>query len=236
MSWTLFNIDEFDSFKTIRIFTLNIYKDAMQNSIWEKLWKEAINAELVMLVINEIWQEEVSFKKINIVISKWVFKSKMHVNDFLDKLKTRLIVRDFFQIYEVDYENTFTSIIKFEILQIFLIIATMKNLKLHQVNVNNAFTESFLKEIIYIFSLSEVKVRFNYALRILWSLYDLKQAAWDWHDHCVTMLSELDFTQCTVDSCLLIHESKEIMLLLYIDNIVIIFKSLNNIKLFKHEF
>jgi len=91
----------------------------------------------------------------------------MHVNDFLDKLKTRLIVRDFFQIYEVDYENTFTSIIKFEILQIFLIIATMKNLKLHQVNVNNAFTESFLKEIIYIFSLSEVKVRFNYALRIL---------------------------------------------------------------------
>ncbi len=91
----------------------------------------------------------------------------MHVNDFLDKLKTRLIVRDFFQIYEVDYENTFTSIIKFDILQIFLIIATMKNLKLHQVNVNNAFTESFLKEIIYIFSLSEVKVRFNYALRIL---------------------------------------------------------------------
>ncbi len=77
MSWTLFNINESDSFKAIRILTLNIYKDAMQNSVWKKLSKEAINAEFMMLVINEIWQEKVSFKKINIVTSKWIFKSKM---------------------------------------------------------------------------------------------------------------------------------------------------------------
>ncbi len=37
MSWALFNIDEFDSFKVIRILTLNIYKDAVQNSVWKKL-------------------------------------------------------------------------------------------------------------------------------------------------------------------------------------------------------
>ncbi len=49
-------------------------------------------------------------------------------------------------------------------------------------------------------------------------------------------MSELNFTQCIADSCFLIHESKEIMLLLYVDNIVIIFKSLSNIKWFKHEF
>ncbi len=118
MSWTLFNVDESDSFKAIKILTLNIYKDVMQNSVWKKLWKKTINAKLVMLVINEIWQEEMSFKKINIMTSKWIFKLKMHVDDFLDKLKTRLIVRDFFQIHEVDYENTFTSIIKFNTLQV----------------------------------------------------------------------------------------------------------------------
>ena len=167
MSWALFNVDESDSSKVIRIFTLNIYKDVVQNSVWKKLWKEVINAELVMLVINEIWQEEVSLKKINIMTSKWVFKSKMYINDFLDKLKTRLIVRNFFQIHEVDYENTFTSIIKFDTLQVFLVIVTMKNLKLHQVNVNNAFTESFLKEIIYMFFLLEVKVRLDCALKVL---------------------------------------------------------------------
>ena len=91
----------------------------------------------------------------------------MHVNNFLNKLKIKLIVRDFFQIHEVDYENTFASIIKFDTLQVFLIIATMKNLELHQVNVNNVFTESFLKEIIYMSFSSEVKVKFNCALKVL---------------------------------------------------------------------
>jgi len=43
----------------------------------------------------------------------------------------------------------------------------MKNLELHEININNAFIESFLKEIIYIFSSLKVKVRFNYALKIL---------------------------------------------------------------------
>ncbi len=37
MSWNLFNIDESDSFKAIRILTSNIYKDAVQNSVWKKL-------------------------------------------------------------------------------------------------------------------------------------------------------------------------------------------------------
>ncbi len=55
MSWKLFNINESDSFKAIKILMLNIYKDTVQNLVWEKLWKKVINAELVMLIINEIW-------------------------------------------------------------------------------------------------------------------------------------------------------------------------------------
>ncbi len=236
MSWALFGADESDPPKAIRIPTSNTYKDAVQDSVWEELWKEAINAELVTLVVNETWQEEVPPKKVNIVTSKWVFKSKMHVDGSLDKLKARLIVRGFFQIHEVDYENTFASIVKFDTLRVFLAIAAMKDLELHQVDVNNAFTESFLKETIYMFPSSEVKVRFDCALRVFRSLYDLKQAARDWHDRCVTALSELGFAQCAADPCLLIHGSKGIMLLLYVDDIVIVFKSLSNIKWFKHEF
>jgi len=91
----------------------------------------------------------------------------MHIDDSLDKLKARLVIRDFFQIHEVDYENTFASIIKFDTLRVFLAIATMKDLELHQVDVNNAFTESFLKEIIYMSSSSEMKVKSDCVLKVL---------------------------------------------------------------------
>jgi len=58
-----------------------------------------------------------------------MFKTKIHINKTLKKLKTRLITRDFTQAFEVDYENIFASIVKFDILQIFLVIVILKNLE-----------------------------------------------------------------------------------------------------------
>jgi len=87
------------------------------------------------------------------------------------------VTRDFSQTYNVDYENIFTLTVKFNTLQVFLTIIALKNLECHQVNVNNIFTEFFLKKTIYITLSSEVNVASNYVLHILHSLYDLKQAA-----------------------------------------------------------
>jgi len=53
----------------------------------------------------------------------------MYINKILKKLKARLIAKDFTQIFEINYENTFVSIIKFNILQVLLVIVMLKNLK-----------------------------------------------------------------------------------------------------------
>ena len=47
----------------------------------------------------------------------------------LKKLKAKLVAKDFIQIFEINYENTFVLIVKFNILQIFLVIVILKNLK-----------------------------------------------------------------------------------------------------------
>ena len=70
----------------------------------------------------------------------------MHIDNTLNKLKTRLVIKEFSQMYNIDYTNTFASIVKFDILRLFLIIVTLKDLKYHQMNVNNAFIESFFKK------------------------------------------------------------------------------------------
>ena len=103
----------------------------------------------------------------------------MHVNDTLDKLKIKLVARDFSQIYEIDYTNIFASIVKFDTLRLFLIVVTLEDLECHQMNVNNAFTESFLKKIIYMKSSSDVDLFSEQALLIRRNLYELKQATKD---------------------------------------------------------
>ena len=74
----------------------------------------------------------------------------MHVDGILDKLKARLVARGFSQMYGVDFIDTFAPTIKFDTLRLFLVIIVLENLECYQVDVNNAFTESLLNEVIYI--------------------------------------------------------------------------------------
>jgi len=58
-----------------------------------------------------------------------MFKAKIYIDKTLKKLKAKLIAKDFTQVFEINYKDTFVSIIKFNILQIFLVIVMLKNLK-----------------------------------------------------------------------------------------------------------
>ena len=220
----------------INILTPTTYKQAVKDPVWGELWREAIQAELNALQANGTWEEIVPPKGANIVTSKWVFKPKLHSNGSLDKLKVRLMARGFSQVYGVDFEGTFASTFWFDTLCLFLAIVALKDLECHMIDVNNAFTESILKEDIYMAPLSEVDISSDKAFRVLRSLYGLKQAARDWHEKCITEMIKLSFQQCVTDSCLLIHYQKRIMVLLYVNDILIASKQLNNILWFKSEF
>ena len=84
------------------------------------------------------------------------------------------MIREFLQIYSINYKIIFISIIKFNTLCIFLTLIALKDLEYYQINVNNVFIKSFLKKTIYITSSLKVITIFNCTLYILHSLYDLK--------------------------------------------------------------
>jgi len=212
------------------------YKEAIEDPIWGELWKEAIKAELTALIANGTWETVTPPKDANIVTSKWVFKAKMHIDGTLDKLKARLVARGFSQMFGIDYEDTFAPTIRFDTLRLFLVLVALEDLECHQVDVNNAFTESFLKEVIYMAPPPGVELPPGQALRILRSLYGLKQAARDWHERCVKELRKLGFQQCSADPCLLTHSTRSIMLLLYVDDVGIASKSIHDVNWFKDEF
>ena len=55
------------------------------------------------------------------------------------RYKARLIAQGFSQVYEVDFTETFTLTVRRELLRMFLIIVSLYNLKLHQMNVKAAY-------------------------------------------------------------------------------------------------
>ena len=60
-------------------------------------------------------------------------------------------------------------------------------------DINNAFTESVLKEKIFITAPKGINYLRGKVLRVLRSLYSLKQAARDWHEKLIKALLDIGF-------------------------------------------
>lgn len=216
--------------------TPGTYNEAITDPIWGEKWQEAINEELNALSSNNTWEEVVPPKEANLVTSKWVFKAKYNTDGSLQKLKARLVARGFSQKYGVDFEDTFAPTVRFDTLRLFFAVVAMHDLECHQVDVNNAFTESYLREDIYMKPPPGVIVKPGQAFKILRSLYGLKQAARDWNQCCISKLLTLGFTQSQADPCLLVHSERKLILLVYVDDVLLASKSVDQVSWFKNAF
>jgi Reverse transcriptase (RNA-dependent DNA polymerase) len=196
------------------------YEAAINDAVYGEQWRTAIQEELKALKINGTWKEEIPPKGTNLVSTKWVFTVKIKNDGTLDRFKARLVARGFSQLYGVDYFETFAPTVRMDTLRIFLAIAAMKDLELIHMDVKNAFTESPLKEKIYLKPPKGVQVTSGYALRVLRSLYGLKQAARDWNLLCRDQLRTMGFKQSLSDPCLFIHSVRNIQLLIYVDDLL----------------
>ena len=116
----------------------------------------------------------------------------------------------------------------------FLSIVALMDLELYQVDVNNAFTESRLREEIYMAPPEGVTVMPGRVFKLLRSLYGLKQAARDWNSNCIKALKDLSFRQSAADPCLFIYYERKIILLVYVNDIPIAALKIEDIIWFKN--
>ena len=123
-----------------------------------------------------------------------------------------------------------------DILCVFLYLVALEDLKYYQVNINNIFTESTLKEDIYIAILLGIQIERGQTLKIDRNFYKLKQAARDWYQLYTEGLAKLGFIIIAINLCLFVYREYNIILLLYINNISIILKDFNQLFWFKAKF
>ena len=112
----------------------------------------------------------------------------------------------------------------------------MLNLEIYTANINNAFIELFLKEVIYIKALPRVDMPARQCLKINQSLYSLKQAVRDQNKTYIIELQRLGFIQLDSNLYLLTYLEQGIILLVYVNNILLGAKKLENIRQFIEEF
>ena len=75
-------------------------------------WRVAMAVEYQALLDNITWRLVPRPPGANIVTGKWLFKHKYHADGSLARHKARWVVRGFSQQHGVDYDETFSPVVK----------------------------------------------------------------------------------------------------------------------------
>lgn len=87
---------------------LKTYKVALKDPNWQQTMQLEINA----LHENRTWTLVPPSPQMNLVSSKWVFKVKTKADGSLEQYKACLVARGFNQLQGLDYEETFSPVVK----------------------------------------------------------------------------------------------------------------------------
>ena len=127
---------------------LKTVQEALSSSISDE-WMKAMNDEMESMKTNQVWDlvDVPSGRKA--IGNKWVLKIKRKVDGSIERYKARLMAKGYTQKEGVDYEETFSLVVRFASIRLILAIVANLNLEIYQMGVKTAFLNGELDEEIY---------------------------------------------------------------------------------------
>ena len=123
--------------------------NSVEEALADPKWRQAMEVEIQALDKNRTWHLVPGKSGQNIIDCKWVFKIKRKADGSIDRYKARLVAKGFKQRYGIDYEDTFSPVVKIATVRLVLSIAVSRGWCLKQLDVQNAFLHGVLEEEVY---------------------------------------------------------------------------------------
>jgi hypothetical protein len=181
--------------------------------------------EYAALLANHTWDLVPRAPGTNVVTGKWLFRHKLTSDGSLDCYKAHWVLRGFTQRPGVDYDETFSPIVKFATVRSVLSLALSRDWAIHQLDIKNAFLHDTLTEIVYCSQPTGFvdADRPDLVYRLNRSLYGLKHAPRAWYSLFASYLASIGFVEAKSDTSLFIYRRGDdtVYLLLYVDDIVL---------------
>src|SRR5690606_27085974 len=108
-------------------------------------WEVVVQEELDSLKENQVWNEVDRPKGRKVVDSMLVFKIKHNADGFIDRYKAKLVAKGFTQIKGLDFDETFSPVVRYDTLRLLLVLSTHHNWTPRQLDIKTAFLYGLLK-------------------------------------------------------------------------------------------
>jgi histone deacetylase 1/2 len=204
---------------------ISLVPKSVREALKDPNWRRAMEDEFQALQANQTWRLVDPPAGTHTITGKWVFKHKFNPDGTLARYKARWVVRGFNQRHGIDFQETFTPVVKPATIRTVLAVAASKRWPTRQLDVSNAFLHGTLDEQVFCQQPSGfVDAARPHAVCLLnKSLYGLRQAPRAWFTRFANFVVKLGFQATRSDSSLFVlRRSHDVAyLLLYVDDMVL---------------
>jgi hypothetical protein len=118
---------------------------SLQEVLSTPSWKVAMNDKYTALMHNKTCHLVPPQAGRNVIDCKWIFKVKHKVDGLVDRHNAHLVAKGFKQRLGIDYDDTFSHVVKPATIRFVLSLVVSQGWILHQLDVQNAFYTVFLR-------------------------------------------------------------------------------------------
>jgi hypothetical protein len=111
--------------------TLSPISTSIRTALTDPQWRVAMQAEFDALQANDTWELVPRPSGINLVTGKWIFRHKFFADGSLDRYKARWVLRGFTQRPGIDYDETFSPVVKPATVRVVLTLALSRSWPIH---------------------------------------------------------------------------------------------------------
>ncbi|KAE9333010.1 hypothetical protein PR003_g14232 [Phytophthora rubi] len=211
---------------TMKIQVPKSWKEMMASAQRSK-WLEATKEEFLAQQENETWILVPRPKNAHILKCRWLWTLKENDLRML-RFKARLVVLGCFEIWGIDFDETFAPVVRFETLRLVFLWAGRTKSVVKQFDFVTAFLNAPTERVIFMEQPQGfVKRGFeDYVCLLKKSIYGLRQAPRNWNNTLHKVLVEFGFRQSYKDEGLywIRIEGRLVLLPLYVDDILLVGK------------
>lgn len=188
------------------------------------MWLQAMTEELQSFQDNQAWEVVDTPSNASVVQCKWVFKKKTD-SDNKVVYRARLVAKGFTQKAGIDYQETFSPVIRHSTLRLLFAISVQLGMDITHLDVKTAFLNGHLKESIFMHLPEGFPMNSsNKVLKLRKAVYGLKQSSLAWYNKVEEILCKSGFKKCKLEPCVFVNnhsDNKKTIVGLYVDDFLV---------------
>ena len=115
----------------------NTIDEALLSPNKEK-WRNALEDKMESMKENQVWKLVELLKWRKAIKNRWVLIVKQKVDRTIERYKARLVAKGYTQKEGIDYDETFSPVVRFTSIRLILDIIASLDLELHQMDVKQS--------------------------------------------------------------------------------------------------